>query len=558
MKSFLKYPLFVLLAVCFIQCDKEDDTPAPPVVPPVDTTTYTLQLDAADFDGANFFASGRIKDIDRTYPGTITFNRPVDPTTLTSQSLRVAAPGVSGALSWELSDSNRVLTISAVAPLAHIQKYTLIMANTIKGAEGEVFAGYQREFYTEVDTIPKFPLVDDETLLTLVQEQTFRYFWDFAHPVSGLARERNTSGNTVTIGGSGFGVMSILVGIERNFITRAEGVNRLNTIVNFLTTADRFHGVWPHWMNGNTGTTIPFSANDNGADLVETAFMIQGLLTVREYLDEGNSIEAELIAKINTLWEEVEWTWFTQGQNTLYWHWSPNLGFIMNMQIRGYNEALIIYLLAASSPTYPISAAVYNQGWAQNGNMVNGNNYLGSFLPLGPSFGGPLFFAHYSFMGLNPTNLSDQYANYWQQNVNHTLINRQFCINNPNNYVGYGAGGWGLTASDNNTGYSAHSPTNDRGVITPTAALSSMPYTPVESMEALHYFYYTIGDKIWGEYGFYDAYNFTAGWVAGSFLAIDQGPIIVMIENHRTGLIWNYFMQAPEVEVGMDALGFSN
>ena len=558
MKALLRISLFILVSLSFIKCDKEDDSPPPPVVPPVDTTTYSLQLDAAVIDGLNFFSSGRIKDIDRTLPGVLTFNRPVDPTSITNQSLRVAAPGASGNISWELSDSNRTLTISTPTPLAHIQKYTLILNNNIQGAEGESFAGYQREFYTEVDTTPKFPLIDDETLMTLVQEQTFRYFWEFGHPVSGLARERNTSGNTVTIGGSGFGVMSILVGIERNFISRPEGVNRLNTIVDFLTTADRFHGAWPHWMNGNTGATIPFSANDNGADLVETAFMIQGLLTVREYLDEGNPDEADLIGKINILWEEVEWDWFTQDQNVLYWHWSPNLDFIMNMKIQGYNEGLIVYLLAASSPTHPISAQVYHEGWAQNGGMQNGNSYLGTILPLGYAFGGPLFFAHYSFMGFNPTNLTDQYANYWTQNVNHTLINRQFCVNNPNNYVGYGPGSWGLTASDNESGYSAHSPTNDRGVITPTAALSSMPYTPEESMEALRYFYFTIGDKIWGEYGFYDAYNFTAGWVAGSYLAIDQGPIIVMMENHRTGLLWNYFMQAPEVETGMDLLGFSN
>ena len=557
MKPIFRISLIIFAALCLTNCDKADD-PKPPIIPPGDTTTYTLKLDAVFIDSVNFFSSGRIQNIDRTLTGVLTFNRPVDPTTLTNQTLRVAAPGLSGILTWELSDSNRTLTISPSAQLAHIQKYSLILGNTIKGAQGESFSGYQREFFTEIDTTPKFPLIDDETLMTLVQEQTFRYFWDFGHPVSGLARERNTSGNTVTIGGSGFGVMSILVGIERNFISRSQGVDRLNTIVDFLTTADRFHGAWPHWMNGNTGATIPFSANDNGADLVETAFMIQGLLTVREYLEQGNPDEADLIAKINILWEGVEWDWFTQGENVLYWHWSPNLGFSMNLKIRGYDEGLIVYLLAASSPTHPISAEVYHQGWAQNGTMQNGNTYLGTVLPLGTPYGGPMFFAHYSFLGLNPTNLSDQYANYWTQNVNHTTINRQFCINNPNNYIGYGPNSWGLTACDNATGYSAHSPTNDRGVIAPTAALSSMPYTPEESMEALKYFYFTLGDKLWGEYGFYDSYNFTAGWVAGSFLAIDQGTTIVMMENHRSGLLWNYFMQAPEVAIGMNVLGFSN
>ncbi len=540
-----------------VGCQKDDDTPAP-IDPIPNDTTYVLTLESVVVDSINFFGSGRILDIDRSFPATIQFNRPVDPSTLTAVNLRVVAPGVTAPIQFELSDSNMVITVSATEPLKHLQKYTLFITNGVKGMEGESFEGYSRAFFTEVDTVPKFPLIDDEALLTLVQEQTFNYFWSFGHPNSGLARERNTSGNTVTIGGSGFGVMSILVGIERGFITRSEGVERINTMVDFLTTADRFHGVWPHWMNGITGVTQPFSANDDGADLVETAFMIQGLLTVRQYLDSNNGFEADLIDKINVLWEEVEWDWFTQGQNTLYWHWSPNSGFSMNMQIKGYNEGLIVYFLAAASPTHPISESVYQNGWASNGGMQNGNNYFGYNLPLGPAYGGPLFFTHYSFLGLNPTNLQDTYGNYWTQNVNHSLINREFCIDNPNNYVGYSADCWGLTASDNHMGYSAHSPTNDKGVITPTAALSSMPYTPEESMDAMRFFYYTIGDKLWGDYGFYDAFNFTEGWVASSYLAIDQGPIIVMIENHRSGLLWNLFMSAPEVDVAMDELGFSN
>ncbi len=558
MRIFPAIPVAFTFILLFSQCKKDDDADPPPGPDPTDTTTYALQLESVIADSVNFFGAGRLLDIDRNFPATIRFNRPVDPNTITSQSLRISAPGTEASISWTLADSNKTINITADEPLRHIQRYTLNLSSQIMGEEGEQFAGYTRQFYTEVDLTPKFPVIGDEALLTLVQEQTFKYFWDFAHPVSGLARERNSSGETVTIGGSGFGVAAILVGIERGFIARSEGIDRLNTIVDFLTTADRFHGAWPHWMNGTTGVTQPFSANDDGADLVETSFMIQGLLTVREYLNEGNGFEAELISKINTLWEEVEWDFFTQGQNVLYWHWSPNGGFTMNMQIRGYNESLITYFLAAASPTHPITPAVYHNGWANNGNMVNGNSYYGIPLPLGYAYGGPLFFAHYSFMGLDPTNLQDNYANYWTQNVNHTLINRQYCIVNPQNYVGYSEDSWGLTASDNHQGYSAHSPTNDRGVITPTAALSSMPYTPEESMDALRFFYYTIGDKIWGDYGFYDAFNFTEGWVANSYLAIDQGPIVVMIENHRTGLLWNHFMMAPEVDVAMTALGFSN
>jgi hypothetical protein len=373
-----------------------------------------------------------------------------------------------------------------------------------------------------------------------------------------MARERNTSGDVVTTGGSGFGILSLIVGIERNFVSRAEGIGRIDKVLGFLETADRFHGAWPHWMDGNTGDVIPFSANDNGGDLVETSFLIQGLLAFRQYLDPNNATEKLLIDRINALWHTVEWDWYTQsGQNVLYWHWSPDKGWIMNHPVRGYNEALITYFLAAASPTHTVDAAVYHEGWAGSGAIANNKSFYGIPLPLGYDYGGPLFFAHYSFLGLDPRNLQDTYGNYWTQNVNHSLINHAHAVANPKKYVGYSEASWGFTASDNHQGYGAHSPTNDLGVIAPTASLSSFPYSPAQSMQALKFFYYTLGDRLWGPYGFYDAFNITEGWTADSYLAIDQGPIVVMIENYRTGLLWDLFMSAPEVQTAMDKLGFT-
>ncbi|WP_341838656.1 glucoamylase family protein [Chitinophaga pollutisoli] len=395
--------------------------------------------------------------------------------------------------------------------------------------------------------------------MTLVQQKTFDYFWKFAHPVSGLAPERTITPDTVTIGGSGFGVMAILVGIERKFITREEGLDRLLKIVNFLLKADHYHGIWPHWMHGATGKTVPFSRRDDGGDIVESAFMWQGLLCVRQYFDREAPKERELRDKIGWMWSETEWNWYTQGgQDVLYWHWSPNQGWAMNHQVRGYNECLIAYVLAASSPTYPISPKAYHQGWAVNTHFYNGKDYYGIKLPLGFPYGGPLFFAHYSFLGLDPRGLKDQYADYWEQNRNHTLINRQYCIDNPKKFKGYGPECWGLTASDNHEFYNAHSPTNDLGVITPTAALSSFPYTPEYSMQAMRHFYDKLGDRLWGEYGFYDAFNETTNWFDYQYLAIDQGPIVVMIENYRSGLLWRLFMSCPEVKTGLKRLGFSS
>jgi hypothetical protein len=404
---------------------------------------------------------------------------------------------------------------------------------------------------------PEFQLTDDK-LLDLVEHQTFKYFYDFGHPSSGMALERNTSGDIVTTGGSGFGLMALVAGMERGFITRGEGVARIEKIVNFLETCDRYHGAWPHWLNGSTGEVVPFSPKDNGADLVETAFLVQGLLTVREYMNEVHKAEKELKERIDTLWRQVEWDWFTRGgEEVLYWHWSPEFEWEMNHPIRGHNETLIVYVLGASSPTHPIDPVVYHNGYARNGAIINGSEYYGIRLPLGEEYGGPLFFAHYSFLGLDPRKLQDRYANYWQQNVNHSLINRQYCIENPNHFKGYSPDSWGLTASDNQMGYSAHSPTNDLGVISPTAAVSSLPYTPGHSLSAIRHFYYECGERLWGEYGFHDAFNMTENWCADSYLAIDQGPMVVMIENYRTGLLWRYFMYAGEITQGLRILDFS-
>lgn len=530
----------------------------PGVIIAFSTQSLPLNVTGLKFGTSEVLTVGLIKDVDLNTPVEITFSSAIDKATATVQNIRLLGAKGLVASSIVVSSDNKRVTILPLAPLLHLSRYQLLVSGEIMGAAGENFTTYLRNFYTKADPTPKFPVISDENLLTLVQRQTFKYFYDFAHPASGMARERNTSGDLVTLGGSGFGIMSLLVGIERGFITRSQGLERLNRIISFLETCDRFHGAWPHWVNGNTGKTIPFSTNDNGADLVETAFMVQGLITMRQYLNAADVGEHQLINRINTLWQAVEWDWFTRGnQNVLYWHWSPDKGWAMNMPINGYNEALIIYTLAAASPTHTISSTVYHNGWARNGAIRSNKLFYNIKLPVGYDFGGPLFFAHYSFLGLNPKNLSDQYANYWEQNVNHTLINRAYCITNPKNFIGYSSSNWGLTASDNQSGYSAHSPTNDLGVISPTAALSSMPYTPTESMDALKFFYYTIGDRLWGDYGFYDAFNVTEGWVANSYLAIDQGPIIVMIENHRSSLLWNLFMSAPEVQSGLTKLGFS-
>ncbi|HJD92446.1 MULTISPECIES: glucoamylase family protein [Bacteroides] len=410
-----------------------------------------------------------------------------------------------------------------------------------------------------------------DAILDSVQYNTFQYFWEGAEPNSGLARERfHTNGiypqndkHIVTTGGGGFGLMGLVVGMERGFITREEGVERLNKIISFIESADKFHGAFPHWWDGNTGKVKPFSSYDDGGDLVETAFLVQGLLTVHQYLNQNDTTELELAQRIDTLWKGVEWNWYTQGgQDVLYWHWSPNYDWKMNFPVRGYNECLVMYLLAAASSTYGVPADVYDKGWAESGaiNTTSQQEEYELQLRYQGEKAGPLFWAHYSFLGLDPRGLSDKYStNYFEEMKNYTLINRAYCIRNPKGYKGYGKNSWGLTASYSVDGYVAHAPHEnaDLGVITPTAALSSIVYTPTESMDVMNYLY-SNKDRFWGKYGFYDAYSETSNWYPQAYLAIDQGPILVMIENYRTQLLWNLFMSHPDVKKGLRNLGFQS
>ncbi len=428
--------------------------------------------------------------------------------------------------------------------------------------------------------------VSDSVLLEIVQRQTFRYFWHYAHPVSGLARERDQpvraqyywdfineawdepnlskeifGAEDCAIGGTGMGILATIVAVHREWIGRDTAVKRLIQIADFLIKADCYHGIYPHFMNGTTGKTVPFDRLDDGADIVETSYLLMGFLCAREFFNRDEIHEKYLRKRIDQMWGAANWNWHTNGNSKrLYWHWSPRNDFDMNFPVWGWNECLITYILAASSPNHSIEKRVYDSTWTGSFGWANGKEYYGYTLPLGGyDKGGPLFFEQYTFMGIDPNGLSDNMGtDYAIQTKNHTLINRAYCIENPKHYKGYGQDCWGLTAGDSYKGYVAHCPEDDRGVIQPTAALSSMPYTPAYSMQALRHFYYDLGDKIWSDYGFADGFSIDKNWYAKSHLAIDQGPIIVMIENYRSGLIWNLFMKIPDVQNGLKKLGFKS
>ena len=410
----------------------------------------------------------------------------------------------------------------------------------------------------------------DDSLLSIVQKQTLQYFWDGAEPNSGLARERihldghypENDENVITIGGSGFGLMAILVGMHNQFISQEEGLARMEKALTFLGKVERFQGAWAHWYHGDTGQPKAFSNADDGGDIVETAFMAEALICIREYYKNGSEAEKKIAAKADELWKGINWDFYRNGNDVLYWHWSPKHDWGMNHAIQGFDECMIAYILGVSSPTHPIPTDTYHKGWARDGairtsiskydipTIVKHNAKEGEV--------GPLFWSHYSFLGLDPTGLSDQYANYQDVVTNHTKINIAHAEANPNQFDGYGADkGWGWTASYSTNGYNAHHPDNDpTGVISPTAAISSIPYSPKESIRFIHYLRDSIGDKVWGKYGFYDAYSETENWYPQRYLAIDQGPIVVMIQNYKDAFIWNLFMNAPEVQDGLKKLQF--
>lgn len=558
MKMFKRsVPILVILYNCllFCACSKDASTPTAPTPVIVAESFAFSDLKVNDaYSGFTYLGINPIPVL------KISFSVPIDKSSITNAIALKSSTGNAQPLTISLADADKTLVIQPSSALSYLTKYTLTAATTLKSAKGTNLASpVTVTLLTAIDEADKFPRISDEALLDLVEKQTLKYFWDFGHPASGMARERNTSGNTVTSGGSGFGIMGMVAGMSRNFISRSAGLSRMQKIVRFLQSADRFHGAYSHWIDGNSGKAIAFSQKDDGGDLVETSFLMQGLLTAREYFNSADPAENTLRKDITALYNGVEWSWYRKDDsNTLYWHWSQTFGWDMNMPVKGWDEALITYVLAAGSTQFGIPKTVYDNGWALNGAIKNGSTYYSVPLPLGPVNGGPLFFEHYSFLGINPLGLTDAYANYEAQVKAHTMIQYNYASVNPKQFYGYGANCWGLTASDDINGYMAHEISNDNGVISPTAALSSFPYTPEQSMQALKYYYYKLGDKLFGEYGFYDAFSMQEGWFANSTLAIDQGPIIVMIENYRSKLLWNLFMNAPEVKGGMHKLGFSS
>ena len=493
-------------------------------------------------------------------------------------------------LSWTASPDTRIQHVTIYRSLdgqtfvpigiqkGHVRRYVDFLGASGRTASYRMTAVDRRfnESAPSATVSASTRAMTDEELLTMVEEASFRYYWEAAHPMAGMAIEILPGDqHLVAVGASGFGIMALVVAVERQFVTRDEAVARMLQILHFLARADRFHGVWPHFLDGRTGRVAPyFGKYDDGGDLVETAFLMQGLLVARQYFDGDSPAEREIRDTVTSFWRAIEWSWYRQTPESeqLYWHWSPDHGFHISHPLIGFNETLIVYLLAIASPTHAVPASLYHTGWAGQSELavnyrrgwgrtthgdhyVNGHSYYGIPLDVGVGNGGELFFAHYSFLGFDPRRKRDRYTNYFTNNRTIALIQHAYAVANPLKHPGYGDASWGRSAGVN-AGSGRATPTGDNGTITCTAALASFPYTPEESMKALKHFYRDLGDRLWGIYGFRDGFNLTQNWFEDVNMGLNQAPIVVMIENHRTGLVWDRFMANPEIAPALEAIGF--
>jgi hypothetical protein len=391
-------------------------------------------------------------------------------------------------------------------------------------------------------------------LLDEVQRAGFRFFYDDANPVSGLCREYSDQRPELcATGANGMGFFNIVVGASRGFVTRDQAARRMQKCLHFLAErVDRFHGVFPHWFNGNTGKTIPFSKLDDGGDLVETGFLAEGLLEAREYFTGDDAVETDVRTLADRLWRDIDWSWHVKDDGAsayLLWHWSPNYGFGKNHHVTGFNECQIVYLLALASPTHPIPVKCYWTGWMGHDYATTRDDF-GVHVELGRGLQMPMFFTHYSYLGFDPHALSIGGKTYFDQFRDLCRIQVAYAKSESAVYKGYGPL-WGLTACKGPDGYKAFAPGRDNGTIAPTAALSSMPYDPEDSLSCLNELELHYREKLWGPFGFRDSFNLSRDWVAIDYLGIDVGPIAPMIENYRTGLCWKTFMKAPEVAVAL-------
>jgi hypothetical protein len=403
-------------------------------------------------------------------------------------------------------------------------------------------------------------VLDDGAFLDLVQHTAFDYFWYETNPQNGLVKDRSSYTSLSSIAAVGFGLSALTVGIDRGWISREVGRARVLTTLTFLwnsphgpeADATGYNGFYYHFLDMQTGRRD----GDTELSTIDTALLLGGVLHVQEYFDQLDATEARIRTLADALYRRVDWPWMQVRSVKLCHGWKPETGFLPH-DWGGYNEAMILYLLALGSPTFPISP----QAWTAWTSSYDWQTHYGQAFVVFP----PLFGHQYSHVWVDFRNIQDTYMrakglDYFENSRRATLANRAYAIANPHGWADYGENVWGLTASDIPSSYSARGappPERDDGTITPTAAGGSFAFTPHESLAALRHMYATYRTQIWGPYGFKDAFNPSMKWFATDYLGIDQGPIVLMIENYRSGRIWHVFMQHPAIQRGLEHAGFA-
>jgi hypothetical protein len=402
-------------------------------------------------------------------------------------------------------------------------------------------------------------LLDDEAFLDLVQRTAFDYFWYESNPANGLIKDRSGAPSLSSVAAVGFGLSAVTVGIDRGWISREAGSARVVTTLEFLwgspqgpeADATGYRGFYYHFLDLQSGRRF----GDAELSTIDTALLLAGVLHARQYFDQDGATEARIRTLADELYARVEWPWMQVRSAKICHGWDPEGGFLP-YDWGGYNESMILYLLALGSPTSPISPEAWTT-WTSSYSWET--HYGQAFVVFPPLFGHQYSHVWVDFRGIQDAYMRDKGLDYFENSRRATLANRAYAIANPLGWADYGSNVWGLTASDIPATYRARGAPpaeNDDGTITPTAAGGSFAFTPRESLAALRHMYDAYRTRIWGPYGFKDAFNPSAQWFATDYLGIDQGPIVLMIENSRTGRIWDVFMRHPAVQRGLARAGF--
>jgi hypothetical protein len=392
------------------------------------------------------------------------------------------------------------------------------------------------------------PSASRDAFLEEVQEASFRYFAEQHNPYNGLIRDSApnrpgvVSNAPATIAGVGFALTAYPVAVERGWMSRASARElTVRTLEFFLTSAEQHNGFFYHFLNFETGVRV----NHSELSPIDTALFLAGALFAAEYYDDPKI--RDLVEKI---YERVDFTWMLNKGKTFALAWSPETGFL-----RGrwdvFSEGMLLYILAIGSPTHPIPV----ESWREM--LRTAGSYRDYRLIQMP----PLFTHQYPHVWLDLRGQNDGLADYFENSVNASRANRAFCIEQASKFAGYGPNLWGLSASEGPAGYRAYGAppgwtvVHD-GTIAPTACGSSIVFTPEESIACLQNIREYYSDAMWGPYGFSDAMNLGKQWFSDKVLAIDQGPLLLMIENYRTGLIWKFMERSAPVKTALEKIGF--